>query len=325
MSHSYARVVTSALEHPWALTKPMCLIVAEVLARRIAGQQLSDEVIQTRIAMAVEGKELHAAKPQLLEETVADTDAGMTAVLLVAGLITPRGDAFDEASGMTSAERIGNELLALQGDDRVTRIVLDVDSPGGNVAGITELAAVVRSVSATKRLVAVANHEMGSAAYWIASGATEIVASPSSMVGSIGVFSIHKDISAMLEKLGVNVTLISAGKFKAEGAEHEPLTDIAEEHIQATVDRMFTAFTGDVATGRGVTRSEVVDGFGQGLVVSAQEGLEAGMVDKVATMRDVLAEAPPRRQGGTLTASASRPDDVDLRTRRTRLARARAV
>ena len=109
--------------------------------------------------------------------------------------------------------------------------MFDVDSPGGSVLGATEFARTLRAARDTKHLIAHAHYQMASAAYWIGACCHEIVASPSSMVGSIGVYSIHEDLSAALEQLGVKLTYISAGKYKVEGNDTQPLTEEAHRRI----------------------------------------------------------------------------------------------
>ena len=161
--------------------------------------------------------------PQAFSDGVRPTQSqrGGTAVLPLYGVLTPRREYF---SGTALNEFQGwlNEALR---STAVDRIVIDIDSPGGSVSGVTEAAAAIRKAKAFKPVVAVANSMAASAAYWIASQASEFVATPSGEVGSIGVFAMHQDISKALSQFGVQVTLISAGKYKVEGNPFEPLGD----------------------------------------------------------------------------------------------------
>ena len=145
---------------------------------------------------------------------------------------------------------------------------------------------------------------MASAGYWIGASATEVVAAPSAKVGSIGVFSIHDDLSRAREADGVTRTVVSAGKFKE--APSEPLTDEARAATQALVDDAFNQFVNDVAAGRGVSVAAVRNGFGEGRTLSAGSAMAAGMVDRIATLDETLArvatQPPPRR----LSAAAAR-------------------
>ena len=172
----------------------------------------------------------------------------------------------------------------------VGTIVLDVDSPGGTVAGTAETAAAVSAAAGQKRVIAVADSLMASAAYWIGAQASELVVSPSSEVGSIGVLAVHMDLSKALEDFGIKTTIMRSTPFKAEGSPFEPLTEEARASIMGSVTEAHDDFVRAVATGRRVSQTKVREDFGQGRVVSAQRAVQVGMADRVATMNEVLAE-----------------------------------
>jgi signal peptide peptidase SppA len=149
-------------------------------------------------------------------------------------------------------------------------------------------------------VTAIANTLAGSAAYWLASQADEVVVSPSGFVGSIGVFARHVDESAALAQEGLKVTLISAGDYKVEGNPYEPLSDEAQAAIQALVNETYDAFVNDVAAGRNVSAGDVLAGFGQGRMFSAQGAVAAGLADRVDTFASTvqgLLAAPPSLGG----------------------------
>ncbi len=184
--------------------------------------------------------------------------------------------------------------------------MLDVDSPGGSCAGATVFAEQVRKARAIKPVIAVAEYAMCSAAYWVCANATQIVAAPGSQVGSLGVFTMHEDLSKFLADLGVQITFLSAGKYKVDGNETEPLSDTARARIQKHVDQTYGTLIRDVAFGRGVAEAAVRAGFGEGAVVLAEDALSLGMVDRIATLDDTLTrvttgEAPAF---GTVAATA---------------------
>jgi signal peptide peptidase SppA len=170
---------------------------------------------------------------------------------------------------------------------------------------VPELAEEIRSARGKKPIIAVSNASMASAAYWIGSAASELVVTPSGQVGSIGVFSIHEDHSKQLAEEGVAVTLIRAGKYKTEGNPFEPLSDEARAAVQGEVDRYYSLFTRDVAKGRRVDVEAVRNGFGQGRMVNAQDALKLGMVDRVATLDDVLSEVLAGKQPADANASVT--------------------
>ena len=228
---------------------------------------------------------------------------GGIAIIPVRGMITPRSGMMTMLFGGTSTETLGLQVRAMVADDSIGTIVLDIDSPGGMVAGVTELAATLRAARAVKPLIAIANNMAASAAYWIGSQATEFVATPSAMVGSIGVLMEHEDDSGLLAQAGIAVTLISAGRYKTLGNPYEPLSDDARAEIQALVDGAYGMFVADVAAGRGVKANAVRSGYGEGRVLTPAAALEAGMVDRIATLAEVIDRLRPRGQAGRRRAA----------------------
>jgi signal peptide peptidase SppA len=269
---------------PWAITKPMLAIVAGVLARRMSGTEAADSQVVTR---PVTGS--------------MPTGTGV-AVIPIHGVIAPRMNMLSDISGGATFEEATQQLREAVAAADVGTIVLDWDSPGGSVAGATEFAREVLRARAVKPVISQANFLMCSAAFWAGACATEVVAAPSAMVGSVGVYTIHEDLSKALDQLGVKLTYISAGKFKVDGNDAEPLSDTARAHMQGIVDAMYSRFVGDVALGRGVTPTAVANGYGQGEAVTADEALSLHMVDRIATLDDTVNRAlttPP-----SLTAAA---------------------
>lgn len=217
---------------------------------------------------------------------------GSVMVLPLKGVITNRVTFIDDLIafyfGGTSVERFRAQFMAALADDEIKAIVLDVDSPGGTVGGVTELSELIYNSRSVKPIVAVVDDGAFSAAYHLATAAQEVVLTPSGMVGSIGVFMMHEDISKYLEDLGVKETFISAGEYKVEGNPFEPLTDEAKTAMQAHVDRYYADFVASVARNRGVTAKAVENDFGKGRVVGAADAKAVGMVDRLGTMQDTL-------------------------------------
>lgn len=238
---------------------------------------------------------------------------GNVAVLPMYGVINQRASIWDEVFGGTSTQSLGASFVRAINDDRVGAVVFDVDSPGGTTAGVKELADLIHQGSQRKPVVAVANSQMASAAYWLGSQVggkqLRLVASPGADVGSIGVFRMHQDVSEMLANDGVKVTFIQAGKFKTEANPFEPLSPEAAEFHQSQVDATYEQFVADVARGRGVAKSVARDGFGQGRMLHAAQAAEAGLVDRVATMGRVLEELGAGSSARITTAQSQQIED----------------
>jgi ClpP class serine protease len=140
-------------------------------------------------------------------------------------------------------------------------------------------------------VIAFANPMAASAAYWIGSQADELVVTPSGEVGSIGVLALHEDWSRAYDAAGVTPTFISAGKYKTDGNELEPLGEDAKAAIQARVDDYYSTFVKAVSRGRGIGAGEVRSGFGQGRLVGAAEAVKLGMADREGTLEDAISRA----------------------------------
>jgi signal peptide peptidase SppA len=213
-------------------------------------------------------------------------------VLPLYGVVTQRGNMVDDISGpgSTSTQQFTSALRQVLADDTVGQILIDIDSPGGSVYGVAELASEIVKARAQKPVVAVANSLAASAAYWIGCAASEFYVTPGGEVGSIGVWQAHFDYSKALEEEGVKTTLVSAGKFKVEGNPYVPLDPQAQAFMQSRVDDYYKAFIQAVAVGRGVSVDDVRNGMGEGRVLGADAALAQRMVDGIASFDDVLAK-----------------------------------
>ena len=212
------------------------------------------------------------------------------AVLPLYGVITQRGNMVDDFSGpgSVSTQLFGSALREALADPAVGSILIDIDSPGGSVYGISELADEISAAKSQKPVVAIANSLAASAAYWLGAQASELYVTPGGEVGSIGVWQAHFDYSQAMAAEGVTPTLISAGKFKVEGNPYAPLDEEAKAFLQSRTDDYYATFTKAIAKGRGVPISQVREGMGQGRVLGADAALAQNMVDGISTFSDVI-------------------------------------
>lgn len=264
----YAHTIAAAQSVPWAIIPGKLNEIAMLLARKAHGEA-SDVKIEARAS----------GLPSL---------RGSVGILPIHGVLVPRGNMISESSGATSVDVLSARLREMVASPHVDAIVLDIDSPGGSVAMIPEFAAQVAAARESKRIVASVNTLAASAAYWIASQADTIMVSPSGDVGSIGVIALHMDASRFYDAKGLTPTLITAGKFKAEGNEFMPLSDEARAAIQSDVDHFYGMFVDAVAKGRGVSAKEVRAGYGEGRTVVAKAAVASGMADKIGTLDDAV-------------------------------------
>lgn len=210
---------------------------------------------------------------------------GNVAVIPIQGVITKRGSWFSDG-----LDRVSRTIDTAMASKAIGGIVFDIDSPGGSSYGLMEFADKIHGLRGNgKPVLSVANPLAASAAIWAGSSAEQFIVTHSGDVGSVGVWSLHVDQSKMLDEWGIKPTFIFAGKYKVEGNSFEPLTDEARAEIQRGVDECYGQFISAMARNRGVPKSTVKSDFGEGRVLSASRAKAAGMVDRIASMDEVLA------------------------------------
>lgn len=198
------------------------------------------------------------------------------AVVPVYGVLAKNLSAYEEScGGGTDIAAPAHALQQAVAAASVEKIVLDFDSPGGNVVGITEFAAEIRAAAAVKPVYAFSDNSCYSAGYWLASQAGECYGTPSSGWGSIGVITARLDRTIALQLAGLKVETFSAGKYKAEGAVGSPLSDEARARIQGMVDHHYGQFTADIQAARQTVGIEAM----QGQYFTAAEALENNLID----------------------------------------------
>ena len=274
----YDHVLAEVFRKPWAILPEKLTMIAQLVSLRAAGVKLPEEEIRARLDLAAV-----SSGPR------SQQSSGAVAVIPIRGVISQRVNLLTQISGGTSIDKLTSQFRQALTDRSVKAIVFDVDSPGGSVGGVPELAEEIYKSRSQTKSIAVANGMAASAASWLASSAGEMIVIPSGELGSIGVFAAHEDVSEAMKMAGVKVSLVSAGKFKVDGNEFEPLSDSARADLQAKVEAFYGMFANSVARGRRASVSDVRGGFGQGRMVLAAQAVKEGMADRVATMDDVLA------------------------------------
>ena len=178
-----------------------------------------------------------------------DAETG-TAVIPLRGTVisrrTPCMAKYPELFNVCACDELRAAISAALKDDKVKCVALDVDSPGGTVTGVPEVAGTIASARAVKPVVAFSGGMCCSAAYWIAAQASAFFVSPSATTGSIGVFMAFIDTSRKLAAEGYKVELFTTGKYKGAGVTGE-LTDAQRERFQAQVERVFADFKAALA------------------------------------------------------------------------------
>ena len=179
------------------------------------------------------------------------------AVIPVFGTLVKRAGAIEAASGLTSYGHLEDRIMDAATDPAVRAILLEVDSPGGEAAGVFDLSDLVFEARSLKPVWAVADEEAFSGAYAIASAAEHLIVPRTGGLGSIGVVAVHVDRSARDAMEGFRTTTVYAGAAKNDFNPHETLKDGARQTLQAEVDRVHALFVDTVARNRGLTADAV--------------------------------------------------------------------
>jgi signal peptide peptidase SppA len=265
------------------------------LASRVFGTPLMIARAKLEVILGVLVPRLAGGPVELIDPTTAPASLSSItveriAVVSVIGTLVSRSGYLDATSGVLSYGDIGDAIASAMADPSVRGIILDVDSPGGEVGGLFDLVEQIGAIksAATKPLWAVANENALSAAYAIASAADRLYVTRTGEVGSIGVVAVHVDESGADAKAGLSWSFVFAGDQKVDGNAHEPLSQRARGTIQADVDRLYAEFCGLVATNRGLT-AETIRGT-NAAVYRGELAVRAGLADRVGTLDATIAD-----------------------------------
>jgi len=200
-----------------------------------------------------------------------------TGVIPIAGVIGKGLSPIEKMTGAVDVNAIADAIDEFSANPQVTRIAFQVSSPGGTVTGVEELANKVRNIS--KPTMAYTDSEMASAAYWIASAADKVVASPSSTVGSIGVYMTIADMTEMAKAQGIKMVVIKSGKFKGAGIPGTSLSEEQVANLQQGVDEIHADFKASVLQTRKLVKAEDMEGQVFSGKQAAQRNLVTGLAD----------------------------------------------
>lgn len=211
------------------------------------------------------------------------------AIIPIHGLLTKHSEFF--SVNTTSYDEIFEAFCEALKDPLVENIVFDIDSPGGEVSGLFDLVDFIYSSRNEKPIYAYANDCACSAAYAIASAASKVFVTRTSMVGSVGVVAVHSDISEAEKKAGIKYTTVFAGAKKNNLSPHEPITDGAIADLQNEVDRIYQMFVETVARNRGIAEEAITNT--EAGIFYGENAMEMNLADELVCI--------PLRFGGEST------------------------
>ena len=213
-----------------------------------------------------------------MEGTQGVTVRDNIASIAILGPIFPRANIFTEMSGATSLAMVARDFNTALENPKVEQIILGIDSPGGQITGVSDFAEMV--AASDKPVTVVVDGQANSAAFWIASAADEIVLSPTAIVGSVGVM-----LEVGQSESGGVIFTSSQSPLKNA----DPSSEAGAEDNQTLVNDLAQVFIETVAANRGLSVETVMSDFGRGGVKVGAKAVAAGMADRVASVETVIA------------------------------------
>jgi len=277
---SLLRVLGHLHDRPWAITARMLETIIGVTER-----ETDLEAVAAKLGRPLDNADGNSTEIR-----------GNVAILAVEGPLFRYANLFTAISGASSVEVLARDFQAALDNPQVKSILLNVNSPGGEVDGIQELADQIRAGSEMKPVTAYVDGLAASGGYWLAAAAPKVVAGESALVGSIGVVASLTDSRGAQERVGVKRYEIVSSKSPYKRP--DPATDEGRAQILEMVDSLAEIFIGRVAQFRGVSTDSVEQNFGQGKVMIASKAMAAGMVDEIGSYEPLVSrlaeESQPR-------------------------------
>ena len=219
------------------------------------------------------------------------------AIIPIEGTLVHKSYGLDAFSGLRSYVDMQEEIEDAATDPAIKGILLDIDSPGGEVAGVFDLADTIYSARTAKPVFAVANSDAFSAAYLLASSAKLIYTGRTSGLGSIGVIVTHLDVSESDQKRGYKYTVVHAGARKADFNPHAPLSEEARAVMEAEVERTYELLVATVARNRGLAEAAIRQT--EAGLYFGNDAVKARLADHMGTRQAALADLRNAINGGT--------------------------
>lgn len=306
---SYAHIIARVTQSPLLMEAGYAGVFFSALSERVGFEQLTVDGTQmgpAEMSRAIASHKAMDSRPYGLHNGVA--------IISVEGTLAHRTGNLNPQSGMTGYDGIKAQLQMAAEDPQVKGVLLDVNSPGGEASGVSEVAAAIRAFP--KPVKAHTGQMAASAAYWIASAASAgIAADETASVGSIGAIIAHTDATGAMEQKGLKVELIRFGARKAEANGVEKLTDGARAAMQTAVNELGTMFASSVATNRKMSLDAVLGT--EAAMFLASKAKSIGLIDEVASFDQTLASfSNSLEQSGQLSQEAVMASEQDIASAR---------
>ena len=217
------------------------------------------------------------------------TKQGNVGVVSIRGPLVPSAPWYARYTGITGYDEIRSALIAAANDPDIGAVLLDINSGGGAVAGVTDVADLVGMIDAKVKPVHTYSDGMiASAALWVGASARDLQIGKVTEAGSIGVLTVLKSMSRYYKEMGIDAEVLRSAEFKAMGHPLDPITDKAKAEIMDQLMQMDAMFNEHMADARGTTVELATEKFGKGRVFIGQRAVEVGLADAVSTFDAVI-------------------------------------
>jgi signal peptide peptidase SppA len=292
---NYGRILMAIGDRPWAITPTALATILQVVHHPTHGEaDLS--ALAARIGKPLENG---GSRVQRRDDT---------AILEVEGPLFRYANVMTRVSGATSIQQLALDLRSAMDDPAVKRVVLSINSPGGQVDGINEMADMIREYDKEKPITAYVGGLAGSGGYWLAAAARRIVANESAQLGSIGVLATFIDNREAQRRQGVSQYDVVSSQSPLKRT--DPATDEGRAQVQEMVDAMADLFIGRVAAFRNVTTDKVAREFGRGGIMPARKAIALGMADSLGSLEGLLREDDDRKRVSAPMRQAPQPPGI---------------
>ena len=257
--------------------------------------------------------------------TPRDRSGNIVAVYYAVGDIDGGVSVLPTTDEGINSEKVIKDLRKLKDDDDVKAVVLRVNSPGGSAYGSEQIWYAISQLKEKKPVIVSMGDFAASGGYYISCNADTIVAEPTTLTGSIGIFGMVPNFQAVTKKIGVNIDIEKTNSLADMGSGFRPMTETEKALMQKTVEQGYDLFTTRCAEGRGMTQ-EQIDAIGQGRVWTGTMALERGLVDILGGLDDAIEIAVkkagieqytlksyPEQEGGLLSMFSDAVKDNTIR------------
>jgi protease IV len=221
----------------------------------------------------------------------------MILVFSVSRMMAATTTAFQEPKGnvgiievtgpILSSKQVIEHIKTFREDDKISAIIVRVDSPGGGVGPSQEIFRELMKTRPVKTVIASMGSVAASGGYYIAAGADKIMANPGTITGSIGVIMEYVNLAELVKKIGISPVVIKSGEFKDMGSPLRELEDNEKKLLQDLVDELHRQFVSDAARARNMPDEDMAS-LADGRIYTGQTAVDLELIDRLGNLEDAV-------------------------------------